>query len=567
MTDAMFARHRRQHLAVVAGFALITLVQTWPLAARLSRTLPNDLGDPILNTWILWWNAHTLPLTQAWWDAPMFYPARGALAFSETLLGLSILASPLQWLGASPVAAYNVLFLLSFPLSAFTAYLLAWSLTRRAGPSIVAGAIYGYAAFRWQHLGHLQILWSWWMPLALLGLHRWMTDGRKSGLLLFGAAWLGESLSNGYYFFYFSAIVGLWLAWFTPWRQAHRTLVPVLVTWAAAVVLMTPMLLTYASVQQEHHLRRSFQEIEEQGADGIDFFWPQSVSRIPRVERAHRAEAEVWLGLVGAGALVCGLIAGVRGGLRRAWRERSASVFYVGATLVAMVLALGPTPRIAGLTLGHHGPYAWLMAIVPGFDGVRVPARFALVAMVCLATATALLLARVRLANATRERLLFGGLVAIVLVDCWPRPIGLPPLPPVLDPRVLTPAAAVIELPFGGGQELPALYRSMFHQRPLVNGYSGYFPAFYRVLRDCLAREQAGLQVDCLMPARRAAGSLDVVIDRQADPLGVWQRIVPQSPDAQPRFQNHQFTVIHFPALPDAERRDAPPPIGPQPAR
>jgi hypothetical protein len=345
MTDAMFARHCRQHLAVVAGFALATLVQTWPLAARLSRTLPNDLGDPILNTWILWWNAHTLPLTQAWWDAPMFYPARGALAFSETLLGLSILASPLQWLGASPVAAHNVLFLLSFPLSAFTAYLLAWSLTRRAGPSIVAGAIDSYAAFRWQHLGHLQILWSWWMPLALLGLHRWMTDRRKSGLLL------------------------------------------------------------------------------------------------------------------------------------------------------------------------------------------------------------------------------FGGLVAIVLADCWPRPIGLPPLPPVLDPRVLTPAAAVIELPFGGGQELPALYRSMFHERPLVNGYSGYFPVFSQVLSDCLAREQAGLQVDCLMPARLAAGSLDVVIDRQADPLGVWQRIVPQSPDAQPRFQNHQFTVIHFPALSDTAREGAPSPIDLRPSR
>jgi hypothetical protein len=106
----------------MAAFVGITLIQTWPLVAKLSLVVPNDLGDPVLNTWILWWNAHAVPLTRGWWDAPMFYPTRGVLAFSETLLGLSLLASPLQWIGASPVVAYNIIFLLSFPLSAFTAY-------------------------------------------------------------------------------------------------------------------------------------------------------------------------------------------------------------------------------------------------------------------------------------------------------------------------------------------------------------------------------------------------------------------------------------------------------------
>jgi hypothetical protein len=586
--------HRRQHFAVFAAFLLITLIQTWPLAARLSGTLPNDLGDPVLNTWILWWNAQAAPLTPAWWDAPMFYPTRGAMAFSETLIGLSLLASPLQWLGASPVTAYNVLFLLSFPLSAFTAYLLAWSLTRRAGPAMVAGAIYGYATFRWAHLGHLQILWSWWMPLALLGLHRWMTDRRKAGLLLFGAAWLGESLSNGYYFFYFSAIVGLWLAWFTPWRQARRTLVPALVTWAAAIALIAPMLLTYARVQQANHFQRSFEEIDQRGADAADFFRPSSVPRLPGLDRWERGEAEVWLGIVGTCALVIGVVSGFRGGLRRrgsiaqlalwglaaatfassivlpialpiavpialalalaglawspaaeqAWRERSDSAFYLGATLVAMLLALGPTPRVLGVEVWRNGPYAWLMAIVPGFTGLRVPARFALVAVLCLAIATALLLARVRLANAARERLLFGGLVLMVLLESWPRPMTLPSLPPVLDPRVLTPASAAIELPFGGDQELAALYRAMFHRRPVVNGYSGYFPESYRALGDCLARQRA----DCLTPLRRAGRGLDVIVDRQQDAAGVWQRSVAEWPDAQVRFRNHQFVVVHFPA-------------------
>src|SRR5262249_53002279 len=146
-----------------------------------------------------------------WWNAPIFYPLPGAISFSEVLLGLSVFASPLQWLGATPVLTYNLLFLLSFPLCAFCAYLLAWSLTRRTGPSIIAGVMYGFAIMRYAHVSHIQFLWTWWMPVALLGLHRWITERRVSALVLFACAWVGQSLSNGYYFFYFSIIVGLWI--------------------------------------------------------------------------------------------------------------------------------------------------------------------------------------------------------------------------------------------------------------------------------------------------------------------------------------------------------------------
>ena len=71
-------------------------------------SIAGDLGDPLLNTWILWWNAQQIPLTDAYWNAPSFAPMPNALALSETLLGLTWLTTPLQWLGASPLVAYNV---------------------------------------------------------------------------------------------------------------------------------------------------------------------------------------------------------------------------------------------------------------------------------------------------------------------------------------------------------------------------------------------------------------------------------------------------------------------------
>ena len=99
-------------------YCLVTIAITFPLITALATALPNDPGDPALNTWILWWNAHAVPYTARWWNAPAFYPGAGALAFSENLLGLSLISTPLQWLGAGPQLAYNVVLLLTFPLCA-----------------------------------------------------------------------------------------------------------------------------------------------------------------------------------------------------------------------------------------------------------------------------------------------------------------------------------------------------------------------------------------------------------------------------------------------------------------
>jgi hypothetical protein len=202
-------------------------------------------------------------------------------------------------------------------------------------------------------------------------------------------------------------------------------------------------------------------------------------------------------------------------------------------------LAMGPVLRVAGREVVPSGPYAWLMTIVPGFTGVRVPARFTLVAMLCLSMTAAIVIARLR------PRWIGFAVAAIALLEIWLRPIPLWPLPPLLDATALTPTAnAVLELPMRNYQEFPALYRSMFHRRPLVNGYSGYFPRAYDELRDCLDHKRE----DCLTPIRQA-GSIDVVIDRGNDPDQSWELFVSQLPDAQFRYHTRQFTVFYLPAL------------------
>src|SRR6185295_9973282 len=125
-------------------------------------------------TWFLWWNAHAVPLTTAWWDAPIFFPAHGAFAFSETCLGLAPLTTPLQWLGASPVVTYNITYIISFPAAALAAHALAHRLTGRHDAAFLAGLAFGFNPYRASQMPHLHLLMTCWLALGLFALHRYL---------------------------------------------------------------------------------------------------------------------------------------------------------------------------------------------------------------------------------------------------------------------------------------------------------------------------------------------------------------------------------------------------------
>ena len=110
-----------------------------PLLRQFGSSFPHDAGDPVLNTWILWWSTRALPLTAAWWNAPMFHPMADALALSELLIGLLPISGTVQMLSGNPVAAYNAAFALSFPLCGLATFALAREITGRTDVAVVAG--------------------------------------------------------------------------------------------------------------------------------------------------------------------------------------------------------------------------------------------------------------------------------------------------------------------------------------------------------------------------------------------------------------------------------------------
>lgn len=145
-------------LFATAIYIVLTAALTWPLVVHPGSVVANDLGDPLLNTWLMAWNARVLPLTPHWWNGAQFFPIDGAMAFSEHLLGLSVITTPVILLSGNPLLAYNVAFFLSFPLCALSAYFLTYSISRRHDCAFIAGLAFGFAPYRMAQLAHVQVL-------------------------------------------------------------------------------------------------------------------------------------------------------------------------------------------------------------------------------------------------------------------------------------------------------------------------------------------------------------------------------------------------------------------------
>lgn len=230
----------------VAASALMYLVITAILGrevlAHLDSTVVNDAGDPLFAAAILRWNATHVPLTDAWWQFPIFHPTRDTLAFSEHFLGLSLVASPIYWMTGHTLVTYNMVTLLTFPLCALAMYVLVYRLTNSAAGAFVGGLAFGFAPYRIAQLSHVQMLAAFWSPLALAGLHAYLDTGRRRWLALYGAAWVFQGMTSGYALVFFSLLIGFWVLWFVVARRHWRALAMIAAATALAALPLAPVL-------------------------------------------------------------------------------------------------------------------------------------------------------------------------------------------------------------------------------------------------------------------------------------------------------------------------------------
>ena len=438
------------------------------------------------------------------------YPYRDTLAFSENLLGLAFFVAPVYWISHNPLLTYNVAFVLSFAFAGTAMYLLVRALTHSRAAAAVGGAFFAFCPFRMAQIAHIQMVATGWIPLGLWALHLYFFTRRRRWLAVFAAGWILQMLSNSYAGYFMAVPVVMVIAdgWLRERVDRRRAAVETAVACLVVIAVLAPVGAAYYRVRSSYGQVRVAAEISAGGADvrsylvgknaiGIWRWLPTAVITDP--------EKELFPGVIPLLLAAVGALGARRGRNEPVGRWIR---LYAAIALAGFVLSLGPHVRIWGHLLTEHGPYDWLLRVVPGMDGMRVPARFAIIFSVALSVLAG---CGVSVALGLVQRRLRPVALAVcltaVVAEGWAVPLSVEKYDARARPedRAVAqwldhrPPGAVLHLPLHTDNwvELNYQYATLLHGHPLVNGVSGYSTP----LHDFLGSSSSPLLDDERFPA------------------------------------------------------------------
>jgi len=520
-------------IAVLVGYAAAIVGLTWPLGAHLATHLPDTVlpcrCDTLYMAWILaresrWLATRAVDFT----DAGIFYPARQTLFYGDTGFGALPWFLPTFLATGNPTLAVNLVFLGGVALTATAIHLVVrhWTASHAAG--FVAGATFLSSSWvlrlfipsapSYAVLVYLPVL------IAVVA----VPSRRVAGTLRALPLVVLQSLTDVVYLAAatFAPLVVLALARIL--RPSTRTaglgLAAVL---ALALLALAPVYAGHLAVRHTEPFGSPWQAVWVGG-------WHLTLPWVPFLLGPLVLPGVVWLVIVAG--LVAHLVRRDGAGDESGGKRARAGWLHAGFWAITGFLASLP-PELAWqgrpdvtFTLPHLALARWLGI----YEIVRVPGRLALASLVGVALLAGLgfgallgwLPAGIRRLGSVLAGAAVVGTITVGYARALPTPVGAYPLQKAVRPDTAVVTALrggsgpVLELPIGRGDDVPApnlqaraMYRAIFYDRPLVNGYSSYWPlSFLERMRAA-----ADLPAPAAVAELRRTADLATVVVRLAE--------------------------------------------------
>jgi hypothetical protein len=443
------------------------------------------------------------------------------------------LFAPGYILTGNPIFAYNIVFFISFVFCGLSMFLLVHHWTENFWASILSGCLFAFAPIRFAEVSHLQLANFYWSPLAFLFLDKFMSSKRCVDLMVFAIFYWLQVLSSVYLGWFLTIALGIYVLYYilrVDLTLLRITMMPKYIIFIlSSLIILGPLHIPYFVIQQRWTLSTQLQESIFWSADAVLNY----LSPHPMINRAYRSLVETYLTVLAYPPNQMMLFPGVSIGILAAigilpiaapllsGKERQLKQLFGIVLFVAFLFSLGPFLTILGKATAMPLPYLLFYAVVPGFQAIRVPARFALMAVLAASVVAALgflkgsrlLWPRLRIKPAFVP--VFQGSLAVVCIALLIGELGFKPLPLVRIPtRHEVPEVyrwlatgplngPIVELPLGQDfwLTLKYMYFSTYHWLPLVNGTSRFVPPTQRWLNSVVTA----------LPSPEAAGLLSAL--------------------------------------------------------
>ncbi len=515
----------RIHILALALYTLLAVVITWPLVRHLGTHVPGSdtwAFDEYTFLWNSWWFRYSLfnlgqnPLYSTY----TFYPPGISLALYTYNLFNSVISIPLQPFLPLP-AISNLTFLLATILSGYGVFLLThyllhdiqrptsnighWILDSRYWAAFLAGLVYAFGSYRlvYAAIGHYDMWSTEWIPFYTLFLIKTIREPRRHYAILAGI-FLVLAMLCEMIFGVFLAILTLIILVFAMSRQGRSEIAG---GWAAflqrlvvvglvATLLYAPVLVPIGREMFGGYELAGWGDAEKLSADLMGLItptalhplggsWADTLRHTREGTARFRDVNTVFLGWTGLALAIGGAVA---------YRRRLAA--WTTGLIVFTLFSLGPllqvngrsTFDLDGLQVNVPLPFI-LLHYIPVVKANRVPNRFSVVLMLCLAVLAGFgiywLLTKIagRKPQWTRKILLPGSLIlaALLLFEHWSVPLPLTDarIPPVYEQVAADPGDfAILQLPLGwrnsfgmmGAEDTRTQYYQSFHHKRLLSG-------------------------------------------------------------------------------------------------
>lgn len=510
---------RWQYVIACGGDCLLDFRAINGLLAQLG------LADTRLNAWILSWVHHSWLTDAPLFDTNILYPARDTLAGSEHLIGVALLTFPFRLMTDNAVSVHQFALLLSSAICSLGTFALARRVSGSAWAAFVAGWIATMMPWRMSEISHIQILSAQWLPWIWLFVGRSLSEGARSRDLAALAFVLSLQLISSYYITYMAtvsvAVVGavVWLSARPDLRTTLRVVGTGLVSYGILFAVSIPYVVrrldgtlkatvTFPAYPLDETFSRVFSVLSP------PLYW--------RGDWKFPVGLEMSIPIVVLGLGIAGFFFR-RGGTpeqRDPIDARAMVRALLAISVISFVLMPGNYATVGDRTISLPGQ--WLTYLLPGYDNVRAPYRWALAIGLAAPILAGIGAQRLESAAATRTGASATRVITrigVLLAVFATLPSAPLPVAPVWgDAATATGKIKVLEsLPPGPVLHLPwplhQLWRveidtryqlaSTRHWKPMLNGFTAYQPRSMHLLQRTSAELPDPRSVEKL---RRLAG-------------------------------------------------------------
>ena len=481
-----------EHVSVVFIFSILTMILTLPVILDFANEAAGlACDDSCYMMWRFWWTDFSFENDlDPQYSNYIFYPDGINIGIGGSLLPIAIGFLLVQFL--DHVTAWNIIWFLGLVFGGYGCYLLANNFSKNYLSSIIAGIIFTFTTYHMSHsLAHPGLSMIVWLPIFVLFLFKLLEKQSKYYSIVGGIIFFLVSLTHPYnsLFITIFSIIFFAVYIFRQKKVSNKTFITNFsILFTIGLISSSVLFLSTPAISDELPSRPLSEHINysanlenlilpvHQHTTQIISDYGMITSFYSFFDKQPFSQSIENLTFLGYSVIFLSALAVIRYRRNHTW-------FWLLICGIFVLMSLGPELKIFNDSTGIELPDKVFYDNIPGWDQLRSPARFIVMANLALAVLASYAVYGLikNKFSSFKQQIMLTSIIGFVILfefSMIPYLSYTEPIPDIYEEIKNDESKfAVLPVPIGGTGEYalmsdPAmLYHQLHHEKPIYGGY------------------------------------------------------------------------------------------------